>query len=58
MNCRSQNVIIKCSFVDFKDLYKFEVELKFYQKLNIFMATVVSEISDFDHFLNIVISDL
>ena len=58
MNSRSQNVIIKCSFVDLMDLYKFEVESKFCQKLNIFMATVLSEISDFDHFLNIVISDL
>ena len=37
---------------------KFEVQSKFCQKLKIFMTAVLSEISDFDHFLNIVISDL
>ena len=57
VNCRSQNGILKCSFVDLKDLYKFEVEWKFCQKLINFMTAVLSEISDFDHFLNIVISD-
>ena len=31
---------------------------KFCQKLKIFMTAVLSEISDFDHFLNIAISDL
>ena len=58
MNSRFQNGILKCSFGDLKDLYKFEVESKFCQKLKIFLAAVLSEISDFDHFLNIVISDL
>ena len=36
----------------------FEVEYKFCQKLKIFITSVISEISDFDHFLSIVISDL
>ena len=58
VNCRYQNCILKCSLVDLKDLCKFEVESKFCQKLKIFMTAVLSEISDFDHFLNIVISDL
>ena len=53
-----QNCILKCSLVDLNDLWKFEVESKFCQKLKIFMTAVFSEISDFDHFLNIVISDL
>ena len=57
MNCRSQNGILKCSFVDLKNLFKFEFESKFCQKLKNFMTAVLSEISDFDHFLNI-ISDL
>ena len=56
VNCRRQNSILKCSFVDLKDFWKFEVESKFCQKLKIFMTAVLSEISDFDHFLNIVIS--
>ena len=58
VNCKYQNCILKCSFVDLKDLWKFEVVWKFCQKLKIFMTAVLSEISDFDHFLNIVISDL
>ena len=56
VNCRSENSILKCFFVDLNYLWKFEVELKFCQKLKIFMTAVLSEISDFDHFLNIVIS--
>ena len=56
MNCKCQNGILKCSFVYLKDLWKFEVESKFYQKLNIFMTAVISQISDFDHYLNILIS--
>ena len=56
VNCKRQNSILKCSFVDLKDFWKFEVESKFCQKLKIFMTAVLSEISDFDHFLNIVIS--
>ena len=58
MNYIYQNCFLKCSLVDFKDLWKFEVESKFCQKLKIFMTAVLSEISDFDNFLNIVISDL
>ena len=58
VNCMYQNNILKCSLVDLKDLWKFEVESKFCQKLKIFMTAVLSEISDIDHFLNIVISDL
>ena len=58
VNCKRQNSILKYSFVDLKDFWKFEVEAKFCQKLKIFMTAVLSEISDFDHFLNIVIFDL
>ena len=58
VNCKYQNNILKCFFVDFNYFWKFEVESKFCQKLKIFMTAVLSEISDFDHFLNIVISDL
>ena len=50
--------MLKCSLVDLKDLWKFEVESKFCHKLKIFMTAVLSVISDFDYFLNIVISDL
>ena len=50
---RSQNCILKCSFVDLKDLWKFEFQSKFCQKLKIFMTVVVSEISDFDHFFTL-----
>ena len=58
VNCKYQNNILKCFFVDLNHFWKFEVESKFCQKLKIFMTAVLSEISDFDHFLNIVISDL
>ena len=58
VNCKCQNGILKCSFNDLNYFWKFEVESKFCQKLKIFMTAVLSEISDFDHFLNIVISDL
>ena len=58
VNCRSENGILKCFFVDLNYFWKFEVESKFCQKLKILMTAVLSEISDFDHFLNIVISDL
>ena len=51
MNCKCQNGILECSYVNLKDFYKFDVESKFCQKLIIFMAAVLSEISDFDqHF--------
>ena len=58
VNCKSQNGILKCSCVDLKDFWKFEVESKFCQKLKIFMTTVFSEISDFDHLFKTFISDL
>ena len=58
VNYKSQNGILKCSFVDLKHFWKFEVESKLCQKLKNFMTAVLSEISDFDHFLNILISDL
>ena len=58
VNCRSETGILKCFFVDLNYFWKFEVGSKFCQKLKIFMTAVLSEISDFDYFLNIVISDL
>ena len=58
VNCKCQNNILKCFFVHLNYFWKFEVESKVCQKLKIFMTAVLSEISDFDHFLNIVISDL
>ena len=58
INCKSQNGILKCSCVDLKDFWKFEVESKFCQKLKIFMTAVLSEISDFDHLFKTFISDL
>ena len=58
MNCKSQNGILGYSYVDLKDLWKFEVESKFCQKLIIFMTAVLSEISDFDQFFKTLISDL
>ena len=53
VNCKSQNGILECSYVDLKDFWKFEVESKFCQKLKIFMTAVLSEISDFDHLLRL-----
>ena len=58
VNCKYQYCILKCFYVVFNHFRKLEVESKFCQKLKIFMTAVLSEISDFDHFLNIVISDL
>ena len=58
VNCKSQNGILECSYVDLKDFWKFEVESKFCQKLKIFMTAVLSEISDFDQFFKTFISDL
>ena len=57
VNCKYQN-ILKYLFVVLNHLLKFEVESKFFQKLKILMTAVLSEISDFDHFLNIAISDV
>ena len=58
MNCKSQNGILECFYVDLKDFLKFEVESKFCQKLKIFMTALLSEISDFDQFFKTFISDL
>ena len=58
VNCKCQNGILKCSFINLNYFWKFEVELKLCQKLKIFITAVLSQISDFDHFFNIVISDL
>ena len=58
VNCNRQNGILKCFFVDLNYLWKFEIESKFCQKLKIFMTAVLGEFSDFDNFLNFVISDL
>ena len=51
----SQNGILECSLVHLNDFWKFEVELKFCQKLKIFMFAILSKISDFDQLF---ISDL
>ena len=48
MNCKSQNGILECSYVDLKDFWKFEFESKFCEKFNIFMTAVLSKISNFD----------
>ena len=58
VNCKYQNDILKCFLVYFNYLTRFEVESKFCQKLKLFMTADLSEISYFDHFLNIFISDL
>ena len=58
VNCKCQNDILKCFLVDLNYFWKFEIEPKFRQKLKIFMTAVLSEISDFYDFLNIVIPDL
>ena len=58
VNCKYQNNILKCFFVVLNHFWKFEVESKFCQNLKIFMNSFISEFSDFDHFLNIAISDL
>ena len=44
MDCNSQNGILECSLVHLNDLWKFEVESKFRQKLKIFMTAVISKI--------------
>ena len=58
MNCKSQNGILECSYVDLKDFWQFEVESKFCQKLKIFMTAVLSKISDFDQLFKTFISAL
>ena len=44
MNCKSQNGILECFYVDLKDFWKFDVNSKCSQKLKIFMTTVLSDI--------------
>ena len=53
----SQNGILNSSYVDLKDLLYYEFVSKFCQRFKISMTTFLSEISDFDHFLKIVICD-
>ena len=58
MNCKSQNGILECFYVDLKDFWKFDVESKFCQKLKIFIIAVLSEISGFDQLFKTFISDM
>ena len=48
----SQNCILK-RYLVLSDFGKFEIESKFCQNVKFFMTSVMSEISDFDHFLDI-----
>ena len=48
-----QNGILESYLVVLNDFLKFEIESKFCQNVKFFMTVVISEISDFDHFLNI-----
>ena len=50
---QSQNGILESYLVVLNEFWKFEIESKFCQNVKIFMTAVTSEISDFDHFLNI-----
>ena len=56
MNCKSQNGILECSYVDLKDFWKFEVESNFCEKLKILMTAVLSKISDYNQLFNTFIS--
>ena len=58
MNRESAHGILKCSFVDLKDFWKFEIESKFCPNLKFFMTAVISRISDFGHILNLPMLDL
>ena len=58
MNCKSQNGILECSYVDLKDFWKSDVKSKYCEKLKIFMTVVLSEISDFYQLFKTVISNL
>ena len=49
----SQNGNLESYLVVLSDLKKNEIESKFCQNVKIFMTAVISEVSDFDHFLNI-----
>ena len=54
----SQNGILESYLVVLSEFWKFEIESKFCQILKLFMTAVTSEISDFDHFLNILKSHI
>ena len=49
----SQNGILESYLVVLNDFSKFEIESKFCQNVKCFMTEVISKISNFDHFLNI-----
>ena len=50
---QSQNSILDSYLVVLNDFWKFEIESKFCQNVKFLMTAVISEISDFYHFLNI-----
>ena len=58
VNCKHQNNILKFFLLFLIISGSLSLSQKFCQKLKVFMTAVLSEISDFDHFLNIVISEL
>ena len=49
----SQDGIVESYLVVLNNFCKFENESKFCQNVKFFMTAIISEISDFDHFLNI-----
>ena len=49
----SKNCILESYFVVLNEFWKFEIESKFCQNVKFFITAVIREISDFDHFLNI-----
>ena len=55
---KSLNGILVSYLVVLNDFWKFEIESKYCQNVKFFMNTVISEISDFDHFLNILKTDM
>ena len=55
---QSQNGILDSYLVVLNDFWKFEIVSKFCQNAKFFMTVVISEISDFDHFLNILKTDM
>ena len=58
VDCNTQNGILECSLVYLNDLWKFEVQSNFCEKLKIFMTAVLSKISDFDQLFKTFISAL
>ena len=57
VDCNTQNGILECSLVHLNDLWKFEVQSNYCEKLKIFMTAVLSKISDFDQLFKTFISD-